>query len=189
MTPAAPASSSRRESPAGWLTLATTSGPLVASRVLWYGSLAASRRTSPSVNVVVAAMTASSRSAVSVRAAAGHARRGGPRAGCGPSPSVLQPDKGAELPGGATGQPGLVHERAVAHRDQPVCGGRDPRVVGDDDQRLTGLVQALEEPEDPPYPATSPGGSRCSATPRTPWPRRRLAGGERDRRRPGGYPV
>src|SRR4029450_13392508 len=57
------------------------------------------------------------------------------------------PDKGAELPGGATGQPGLVHERAVAHRDQPVGGGRDPRVVGDDDQRLPGLVQALEQAE------------------------------------------
>ena len=52
-----------------WLTLATTSGPLVASRVLWYGSLAASRRTSPSVSVVVAAMMASSRSALDLDAA------------------------------------------------------------------------------------------------------------------------
>ena len=52
------------------------------------------------------------------------------------------------MPGGATGQLGLVDEGAVAHRDHPVCGCRDPRVVGDDDQRLPGLVQALEEAED-----------------------------------------
>jgi hypothetical protein len=51
------------------------------------------------------------------------------------------------VPGGAAGQPGLIHERPVAHADEPVGGGRDPRVVGDDDQRLPGLVQALEEPE------------------------------------------
>ena len=61
-----PASRGRRR-PANGPALATTSGPVVASRVLWYGSLAASRRTSPSVNVVVAAMMASSRSAASAR--------------------------------------------------------------------------------------------------------------------------
>jgi hypothetical protein len=38
-------------------------------------------------------------------------------------------------------------EGAVAHRDQPVGGGRDPRVVGDDDQRLSGRAQAVKEPE------------------------------------------
>ena len=129
-------------------TLATTSGPLVASRVLWYGSLAASRRTSPSVSVVVAAMIASSSSAASARRRRRSRTARRPTSRRRPTRSVLQPDEGAELPGGAAGQPGLVDERAVAHRDQPVRGGRDPRVVGDDDQRLPGLVQALEELQD-----------------------------------------
>ena len=63
-------------------------------------------------------------------------------------PQSSSPTRAPSSPGGAAGQPGLVDEGAVAHRDQPVRGGRDPRVVGDDDQRLPGLVQALEEPED-----------------------------------------
>ena len=58
--------------------------------------------------------------------------------------SALQPGKGAETPSGAAGQFGLIDQRAVAHREQPVCGGRDPRIVGHDDQRLPSLMQALE---------------------------------------------
>ena len=78
--------------------------------------------------------------------------------------SALQPGQGAEVPGGAAGQPGLVHERAVAHRDQPVRGGRDPRVVGDDDQRLPGRVQARRTA------AARPGWPRCRGCR---WARRR----------------
>jgi hypothetical protein len=44
-------------------------------------------------------------------------------------------------------QPGLLDEDAVAHRDQPVGGGRDAGVVGDDHERLPGRAQAIEEPE------------------------------------------
>ncbi len=51
------------------------------------------------------------------------------------------------MPGSAAGQPGLVHQRPVAHRDQPVGGGRDPRVVRDDDQRLPGSMKTVEQPQ------------------------------------------
>ncbi len=57
------------------------------------------------------------------------------------------PASAPRLPAGAAGQPRLVDERAVAHRDQPVGGGRDPLVVGDDDQGLPGRMQAVEQPE------------------------------------------
>jgi hypothetical protein len=41
----------------------------------------------------------------------------------------------------------LLDEGPVAHRDQAVGGGRDAGVVGDDEQRLSGRAQALEEPK------------------------------------------
>ena len=37
---------------------------------------------------------------------------------------------------------------AVAHRDQPVGGRGDPRVVGHDDERLAACVEALEQAQD-----------------------------------------
>jgi hypothetical protein len=62
--------------------------------------------------------------------------------------SPLQSGELDEPTGGAVGQPGLLDEGAVAHRDQPVGGGRDPGVVGDDEQRLPGRTEAVEQPED-----------------------------------------
>jgi len=46
---------------------------------------------------------------------------------------------------GAAGQPRLVHERAVAHRDQSVGGRRDPGVVGHDHERLAVGVKLIEQ--------------------------------------------
>ena len=43
--------------------------------------------------------------------------------------------------------PGFVHERAVAHGDEPVGGGGDPGIVGDDDQGLPGFMEGVEQPE------------------------------------------
>jgi hypothetical protein len=44
-------------------------------------------------------------------------------------------------------QPRLLDEGAVAHRDQPVGGGGDSGVVRDDEQRLPGRAQAVQEPK------------------------------------------
>src|SRR6266567_8566668 len=64
-----------------------------------------------------------------------------------PMLSAFQSADAGEITRSATGQPGLVHEGPVAHLDQPVRRGGDPRIMGNDDQRLPGLVQALEQPE------------------------------------------
>ena len=41
----------------------------------------------------------------------------------------------------------LLDERAVAHRDEPVGSRRDPRIVGDDHQRLAAPAKPIEQPE------------------------------------------
>src|SRR5580692_11260352 len=62
-----------------------------------------------------------------------------------PMVSALQPGQGAEAPAGAVSRHGLLDERPVAHRDHPIGGGGDLYVVGDDDQRLPGPVQVVEQ--------------------------------------------
>ena len=59
--------------------------------------------------------------------------------------SPLQAGECTEVACGAACQPGLVHERAVPHADEPVCGGCHPRVVGDDDQGHVTLDEATED--------------------------------------------
>src|ERR1700733_4890786 len=110
---------------------AIRSGPLVSARVCRYGWLVTPCRTSPRVSVAVAAVIASTSSS------AGPGRRRRSRPTRRPTSLILpmvvvlslrqpvQPGQGAEVPAAAAGQPGLVHERAVAHGDQPVSGGGD----------------------------------------------------------------
>src|SRR6202044_2526380 len=129
---------------------ATTSGPLVAALVCRYGWLVTPCRTSPRVSVAVAAVIASTSST----AGPGRCRRSRPTRR--PTSLILPialaltlgqpvyPGQGAQVPAAAAGQPGLVHERAVAHGDQPVSGGGDARVVRNDQQRLPGRVQVFE---------------------------------------------
>jgi len=62
--------------------------------------------------------------------------------------SAVQVQKRAEPAGGTTGQLRLIDKRAVAHGYEPVRRSRDPRVMGNDDERLAGLMQTLEQPED-----------------------------------------
>src|ERR1019366_1349394 len=119
--------------------MATTSGPAVAARVRSYGLLLTPRKASPRVRVVVAAMIASSSIMASVLRRCRSRRTRRQTSTMRPMPSALQPGQRTEMPGAPAGQPGLIDEGAVAHRDQPVGGGGDPRVVGDDDQRLPGL--------------------------------------------------
>ncbi|WP_435810422.1 hypothetical protein [Streptosporangium canum] len=57
---------------------------------------------------------------------------------------VRGPDESARE---GAGQPGVVHEHPVAHRDQPVRGGRDPFVVRDDHEGLPRGTQVLEDPQ------------------------------------------
>ena len=73
----------------------------------------------------------------------------------GPWRLALQPGQGGKLPGGAAGQPGFLDERAVAHGDQPVRGGRDPGIVGDHDQGLPGPHGGCRTA------AAPPGSPRC----------------------------
>src|ERR1039457_1829317 len=93
---------------------------------------------SPRVSVVVAAVMTRSISAAST----GRQRRSRvarrQTSSIRPMPSAFESGEDTEVAGGAAGEPGLVDECAVAHGDEPVGGGGDPRVVGDDDQRLPG---------------------------------------------------
>src|SRR5581483_11227587 len=59
--------------------------------------------------------------------------------------SALESGDLGQRPGAAAGQPCLVDEGTVAHRDQAIRGGGHSGVVGDGDQRLSGLTQLLEQ--------------------------------------------
>ena len=80
--------------------------------------------------------------------------------------SAPEPGEVAEVARRAAGEPGLIDERPVAHRDQPVRGSGDPLVVGDDDQRLPGRVQASNSRSTSRVAALSrlPVGSSASTT-------------------------
>ncbi len=66
-----------------------------------------------------------------------------------------KPGEVGEVASRPAGQSGLLDERAVAHRDQPVGGRGDPLVVrGDDEGEAVGI-------EGPPTAATPPAWRRC----------------------------
>ena len=85
-----------------------------------------------------------------------------------PRISYLQFDgeQRAQPPARATRQPGLVDEGPVAHRDQPVRGGRDPLVVGDNDEREPGACRSSKSRSTSKVAALSrlPVGSSASTT-------------------------
>src|SRR6185437_12260744 len=101
---------------------ATMSGPSVAAKVRFQGLVVTVCMASPSVSVaLVAVITRSSSTDWAAwrrrsRAASRYTSRTRPI-------SALQAGQRAEAARAAAGQPGLVHERPVAHGDQPVGGG------------------------------------------------------------------
>ena len=61
--------------------------------------------------------------------------------------SASQPGEVTQLALRAVDEPRLIDESPVAHRDQSVCGRRNPLVMRDDEQRLAGSMKTLEEPK------------------------------------------
>src|SRR5580700_5203628 len=123
------------------------SGPAVAARVCRYGWLLTPRRASPRVSVVAAVTIASTSSTADAGRYRTSRAASRPMNTMRPMSSALEPGQRAQVAARAAGHPRLPGEGPVPHRDQPVGSGRDPRVVGDDDQRLPGRAQAVEQPQ------------------------------------------
>src|ERR1700733_15012962 len=99
-----------------------TSGPAVAARVVLQGWLEMPSREKASARVLVAAAMTRSSSTDWVnrrrksRTASRQTRTTGPMA------SVVQPGQKVHVGATSVGHPGVLDERSVAHRDQPIGG-------------------------------------------------------------------